>query len=104
MLATAGGVVFSGGTSDRRFHAFDASSGKLLWDFPTNSGILAPPTSFAVDGKQYIAVLSGWGGDSRGMQASSIGFSRANFRRCRRAARYGSSRWSNLRTCELVLR
>jgi alcohol dehydrogenase (cytochrome c) len=70
MLATAGGVVFSGGTSDRRFHAFDASSGKLLWDFPTNSGILAPPTSFAIDGKQYIAVLSGWGGDSRGMQAN----------------------------------
>ena len=44
--------------------------GKLLWEFPTNSGILAPPTSFAIDGKQYIAVLSGWGGDSRGMQAN----------------------------------
>ena len=70
MLVTAGGVVFSGGTSDRRFHAFDATNGKLLWDFPTNSGILAPPTSFIVDGKQYIAVLTGWGGDSRGMQAN----------------------------------
>jgi alcohol dehydrogenase (cytochrome c) len=70
MLATSGGLVFSGGTSDRKFHAFDASSGKLLWDFPTSSGILAPPASFAVDGKQYIAVLSGWGGDSRGMQAN----------------------------------
>ena len=70
MLATAGGVVFTGGTSDRRFHAFDASTGKLLWEFPTNSGILAPPTSFAIDGKQYIAVLSGWGGDSRGMQGN----------------------------------
>ncbi len=70
MLATAGGLVFSGGTSDRKFHAFDASTGKLLWEFPTNSGILAPPTSFAIDGKQYIAVLSGWGGDSRGMQAT----------------------------------
>ena len=53
-----------------RFHAFDASTGKLLWEFPTNSGILAPPTSFAIDGKQYIAVESGWGGDSRGMQAT----------------------------------
>ena len=30
------------------------------------SGILAPPASFSIDGKQYIAVLSGWGGDSRG--------------------------------------
>ncbi len=69
MLATSGGLVFSGGTSDRKFHAFDASTGQLLWEFPTNSGILAPPTSFSIGGKQYIAVLSGWGGDSRGMQA-----------------------------------
>jgi alcohol dehydrogenase (cytochrome c) len=68
MLATGGGLVFTGGTSDRKFHAFDASTGKLLWEFPTNSGILAPPSSFSVDGKQFIAVLSGWGGDSRGMQ------------------------------------
>jgi alcohol dehydrogenase (cytochrome c) len=69
MLATAGGLVFSGGTNDRKIHAFDASTGKLLWEFPTGSGILAPPTSFMLDGKQYIAVLSGWGGDSRGMEA-----------------------------------
>lgn len=70
MLVTAGGLVFSGGTNDRRLHAFDATSGKLLWEFPTNSGILSPPTSFAIDGKQYIAVQSGWGVDSRGMQAN----------------------------------
>ena len=70
MLATAGGVVFSGGTNDRHLHAFDAATGKLLWEFPTNSGILAPPASFAIDGKQYIAIVTGWGGDSRGMQAN----------------------------------
>jgi alcohol dehydrogenase (cytochrome c) len=70
MMVTAGGLVFTGGTNDRRIHAFDASTGKLLWEFPTNSGILAPPTSFAIDGKQYIAVQSGWGVDSRGMQAN----------------------------------
>jgi alcohol dehydrogenase (cytochrome c) len=70
MLATGGGLVFTGGTSDRKFHAFDASTGRLLWEVPTNSGIVAPPTSFLVDGKQYIAVESGWGGDSRGMQAT----------------------------------
>jgi alcohol dehydrogenase (cytochrome c) len=68
MLATAGGVIFSGGTNDRKIHAFDAASGKLLWESPTSSGILAPPTTFLIDGKQYLAVLSGWGGDSRGMQ------------------------------------
>jgi alcohol dehydrogenase (cytochrome c) len=70
MLATAGGLVFSGGTNDRRMHAFDAATGELLWEFPTNSGILAPPSTFAIEGKQYIAVLTGWGGDSRGMQAN----------------------------------
>lgn len=70
MLVTAGGVVFSGGTSDRKMHAFDAASGKLLWEYPANSGILAPPTSFLIDGKQYIAIHAGWGGDSRGMQAT----------------------------------
>jgi len=68
MLATAGGLVFTGGTNDRMFHAFDASSGELLWEFPTNSGIIAPPASFMVDGKQYIAVQSGWGVDGQRMQ------------------------------------
>ena len=70
MLATAGGLVFSGGTIDRKFHAFDAVTGKLLWEFAVNSGVLAPPTSFSVDGKQYVAIETGWGGDSRGDQAT----------------------------------
>jgi alcohol dehydrogenase (cytochrome c) len=67
-LATAGGVVFSGGTNDQKFHAFDASNGKLLWEFPTSSGIISQPSSFTVNGRQYVAVQSGWGIDSRGMQ------------------------------------
>jgi alcohol dehydrogenase (cytochrome c) len=68
MLATGGGLVFSGGTNDREFHAFDAATGKLLWKFPTNSGIIGQPTSFLAAGKQYIAVQSGWGVDSQGME------------------------------------
>jgi alcohol dehydrogenase (cytochrome c) len=68
MMTTAGGLVFSGGTSDRMFHAFDAATGKLLWEFPTNSGILGHPSTFTVDGKQYVAVQSGWGVDANGMQ------------------------------------
>jgi alcohol dehydrogenase (cytochrome c) len=67
MLATAGGLVFTGGTNDRKIHAFDAASGRLLWEFETESGVVAPPTTFSVGGKQYVAVHSGWGGDPRGM-------------------------------------
>jgi alcohol dehydrogenase (cytochrome c) len=70
MMATAGGLVFSGGTNDRKIHAFNASNGKLLWEGPTPSGILAPPTTFMIEGKQYIGVVSGWGGDSAGMQGT----------------------------------
>ena len=71
MLATGGGLVFSGGTNDRMFHAFDATSGKLLWEFPTNSGITGQPSSFMVNGKQYVAVQSGWGVDARAMEAAA---------------------------------
>ena len=68
IMTTGGGLVFSGGTNDRMFRAFDASTGKVLWEFPTNSGIYAPASSFSIDGKQYVAVLSGWGQDARLMQ------------------------------------
>jgi alcohol dehydrogenase (cytochrome c) len=69
VLATAGGVVFNGGTADRKIHAFDAKTGKLLWEYPVNSGVIAPPTTFMVDGKQYLALNVGWGGDGMGIQA-----------------------------------
>jgi alcohol dehydrogenase (cytochrome c) len=68
LLTTGGGLVFGGGTNDRKFRAWDAASGKLLWEFPTNSGIIGVPASFSVDGVQYIAVQSGFGIDSRAMQ------------------------------------
>ena len=62
VLTTAGGLVFMGGNSDRYFRAFDAMSGEELWRIRTNSGVIGVPTSYAVDGRQYIAVQSGWGG------------------------------------------
>jgi alcohol dehydrogenase (cytochrome c) len=69
ILTTAGGLVFGGGTADRMFRALDASTGKLLWQIPTNSGVMGQPATFMVEGRQYVAVLSGWGGDARGVQA-----------------------------------
>jgi alcohol dehydrogenase (cytochrome c) len=69
ILTTAGGLVFAGGANDRMFRAFDAKNGKVLWERPTNSGIIGVPMSYSVDGKQYVAVQSGFGIDSRAMQA-----------------------------------
>ncbi len=68
IMTTAGGVLFAGGTNDRMFRAYDAKSGKLLWEFPTPSGIISPPSSFSIDGKQYIAVVSGYGVDAQWIQ------------------------------------
>jgi alcohol dehydrogenase (cytochrome c) len=60
-LATAGGVVFSGAI-DQRFMAFDQKSGKVLWSYKTSSGVVGVPTTYKVDGKQYVAVFAGYGG------------------------------------------
>ena len=57
-LATAGGLVFTG-TSDKRVVAFDARSGKLLWQYTTTAGVNAPPVTYSVDGTQYVAVAAG---------------------------------------------
>ena len=65
ILATAGDLVFMGGTNDRKFRAFDSTSGKVLWEYPTNSGVIGVPVTFTADGKQYVAVQSGWGVDAQ---------------------------------------
>jgi len=69
ILTTGGNLIFSGGTSDRFFRAHDASNGEELWSFRTNSGIIGVPSSFSINGKQYVAVQSGWGVDAAGMTA-----------------------------------
>ncbi len=69
ILTTRGNLIFSGGTSDRYFRAHDASNGNELWRFRTNSGIIGVPSTYSVDGKQYVAVQSGWGVDAAGMTA-----------------------------------
>jgi PQQ-dependent dehydrogenase (methanol/ethanol family) len=61
-LATAGDVVFYG-TMDGWFKAVDARSGKQLWQFRSESGIIGQPISYrGPDGKQYVAILAGVGG------------------------------------------
>jgi lanthanide-dependent methanol dehydrogenase len=60
-VVTAGDVAFYG-TMDRHFKAVDAKTGKVLWDFVTPSGIIGQPVTYAVNGVQYVAILSGVGG------------------------------------------
>ncbi len=62
MLVTKGGVLFTGDLRGRVL-AFDAKTGKELWKFQTGSGINASPITYELDGKQYVAILSGLGGD-----------------------------------------
>jgi PQQ-dependent dehydrogenase (methanol/ethanol family) len=61
-LTTAGNLVFQG-TADGRFLALQADDGKLLWQsHSADSGIIAAPITYEVEGTQYVTVVSGWGG------------------------------------------
>ncbi len=58
VLATAGGLVFNG-ESNGLFRAFDARTGKKLWEYQAGAGVNAPAVSYSVGGKQYVAVAAG---------------------------------------------
>jgi quinohemoprotein ethanol dehydrogenase len=61
LLSTAGNLVFQG-RADGKFAAYTADTGKLVWEFPVNVGIIAAPVSYTIDGEQYVSVVAGWGG------------------------------------------
>jgi alcohol dehydrogenase (cytochrome c) len=65
-LSTAGGLVFWGDL-DRHFFAFDAETGKILWQTTMDAPIQNSTITYAVNGKQYVAVLGGLGGLSSGL-------------------------------------
>jgi quinohemoprotein ethanol dehydrogenase len=60
-LSTAGNLVFEG-TAGGDFEAYRASSGEKLWSFAAQTGVIAGPVTYAINGEQYVAVLAGWGG------------------------------------------
>jgi alcohol dehydrogenase (cytochrome c) len=57
-LATAGGLVFTGEPSGK-FNAYDAATGAALWSTETGAGVGAPPMSYVVNGRQFVAVATG---------------------------------------------
>ena len=61
VLSTSGNVVFQG-AADAHFAAFSADTGEPLWKFFTQTGVMAAPITYELEGEQYVAVASGWGG------------------------------------------
>jgi PQQ-dependent dehydrogenase (methanol/ethanol family) len=60
-LATAGNLVFEG-TAAGYFEAYRADTGVKVWSFDAQTGVMAGPVTYTVNGEQYVAVLAGWGG------------------------------------------
>jgi len=60
LLSTAGNLVFQGNADDELV-AYNAQTGERLWSAPTQTGVLAPPVTYSVDGEQYVVVVAGWG-------------------------------------------
>ncbi|MGQ0501873.1 MAG: PQQ-dependent dehydrogenase, methanol/ethanol family [Panacagrimonas sp.] len=60
-LSTAGGLVFQG-TADGRLVAYAADKGDKLWEVAANTGVMAGPMTYEIDGEQYLTVAAGWGG------------------------------------------
>jgi quinohemoprotein ethanol dehydrogenase len=61
VLSTAGNLVFQG-TATGSFNAYAADDGRRLWSFAAQTGVMAGPISYSVGGKQYVAVVAGYGG------------------------------------------
>ncbi len=64
-IVTAGGLVFTAGTGDSVFRAFDASTGALLWHADLPAPAQATPMSYVFAGRQYVVIAAGghagWG-------------------------------------------
>ena len=71
MLATAGGLLFTGKQTGE-FIAVDMDTGKILWEFRTSSGINAQPVTYTYKGRQYVSIQSGFGGVNAARQAALL--------------------------------
>lgn len=61
ILATKGNLVFQGSAAGN-FVAYASDTGKQLWSFPAQTGVVAAPVTYRIGNDQYVAVLAGWGG------------------------------------------
>jgi quinoprotein glucose dehydrogenase len=64
-IVTAGGLVFIAGTKDERIHAFDKATGRLLWEHPLPAGGYATPSTYMINGHQFVVIAAGGAGKLR---------------------------------------
>ena len=70
VFATASNLVFEG-TTKQTFAAFDARTGQVLWEYPTQSAPVAGGITYLLDGVQYVAINAGWGGGAAQIEQST---------------------------------
>ena len=74
-LVTAGGVLFIGATNhDRKFHAYDKATGKLLWETTLPAAGNATPSTYEVNGRQYVVIAAGGGKSGAPSGGSYVAF------------------------------
>jgi len=74
-LVTAGGLLFIGATThDRKFHAYDKATGKLLWETLLPAGGIATPATYEVNGRQYVVIGAGGGKSGAPSGGSYVAF------------------------------
>ncbi|MAC47198.1 MAG: PQQ-dependent dehydrogenase, methanol/ethanol family [Oceanospirillum sp.] len=61
VLSTAGNLVFQGSAAGYMY-GYDARTGAKLWEYPVQSGVIAAPVTYEIDGEQYVSISVGWGG------------------------------------------
>ena len=66
LISTGGGLLF-GGDVNGRFRAYDQDNGDILWEVNLGSAVNGYPATFAVDGRQYVAVSTGGSGLAFGL-------------------------------------
>ncbi len=60
-VATAGGLIFVGGSFDKKFRAYDSSNGRVVWEHQLNAGGFATPSTYEAEGRQYVVIAAGGG-------------------------------------------
>lgn len=71
-VATAGGVIFVAATADEKLRAFEAHSGKVLWEYQLPAGGYATPSVYMIDGRQYVVIAAGGSGKNATRSGDSI--------------------------------